>query len=179
MIYTLHMCATFTCRSNIAIKKSRQVDAQKFFDCLLTNIFEFQNNGNMFICGDFNSRCGEMLDFIQGVDNIEQRLVIDFTVNKYGHMFIDFLLNSNFCILNGRKCEDLNDFTCITSRGHSVVDYCIVSQDDVSLFSELKVTRASMLLIWLDMKAFLPQQLFPIIPFYPGKSMQVHVAHYR
>ena len=31
------------------LNSSRQVDAQKFFDCLLTNIFEFQNNGKMFM----------------------------------------------------------------------------------------------------------------------------------
>ena len=60
----------------------------------------------MFIYGDFNSRCGEMLGFIQGVDNLEERLVIDFNVNKYGHMFTECLLNSNFRILNG----DLSTF---------------------------------------------------------------------
>ena len=39
------------------------IDAQSFFDCLITSICEYQNKGKMFICGDFN-----MLDFIEGVD---------------------------------------------------------------------------------------------------------------
>ena len=143
------------------LNSSRQVDAQKFFDCLLANIFELQNDGKMFICGDFNSRCGDMLDFIQGIDDIEQRLVIDFNVNKYGHMFIDFLLNSNSCILNGRNDDESNDFTCITSRGHSVVDYCIVSQDDVSLFSEFKVTRATETINLVGHESILASAAFP------------------
>ena len=78
----------------------------------------------------FNSRSGNMLDFIQDVtvDDIESRLVIEFNGNEYGHMFIENLLDSNFSILNSRKCDGSNDFTCITSRGHSVVDNCIVGQ---------------------------------------------------
>ena len=47
---------------------------------------------------------------------------IDFNVNKYGHLLIEFLLNSNMCILNGRNCSS-NDFTCITFSGRSVVDF--------------------------------------------------------
>ena len=74
---------------------------RKFYDCLLTNICEYQNDGKCVICGDFNSRCGDMVDFI-GVDNVHERNVVDYNVNKYGHLLIDFLLNSNMCMLNGR-----------------------------------------------------------------------------
>ena len=34
---------------------SRQVDAQTFFDCLLTIIYEFQNNGKIFMCGSLTA----------------------------------------------------------------------------------------------------------------------------
>ena len=37
----------------------------------------------VYICRDFNSRIGDMLDFIEGVDVITDRNVIDFGINKY------------------------------------------------------------------------------------------------
>lgn len=41
-----------------------------------------------------------MDDFIVGVDELQQRNVIDFTLNKYGEHFIDFLINTNMSMLN-------------------------------------------------------------------------------
>ena len=94
------------CQSNLNIcvcylpplNSSRQIDAQSFYDCLLTNIYNYQNDGDLFICGDFNSRCGDMQAFIEGVDNIDYRKVLDYNVHKYGHFLIDFLLSSNMCM---------------------------------------------------------------------------------
>ena len=42
----------------------------KSYDCLLANSHEYQNHGCIFICGDFNSRCGDMVDFIEGIDDL-------------------------------------------------------------------------------------------------------------
>ena len=39
-----------------------------------------------------------------------------FQANKYGHSLIDFLINSNFCILNGRNSVK-NDFTSVSTKG--------------------------------------------------------------
>ena len=96
--------------------------------------------GLVYICGDFNSRCGDNDDFIAGVDNICERNIVDFKTNYYGNVLLEFLINSNLCLLNGRNFTH-NDFTSISAKGSSVVDYCIVSQDDLSLFSEFMVVR--------------------------------------
>ena len=66
--------------------------------------------GPVCLFGDFNSRCADLNDYIKGVDNLSDREVVDFQVNKYGHILLDFLMNSNFCILNGRNSIK-NDFT--------------------------------------------------------------------
>ena len=60
---------------------------------------------------------------------MSERNVADFKNNNYGNIFIDFLINTNMSMLNGRT-SDRNDFTCISSLGCSVVDYCIVNHDD-------------------------------------------------
>ena len=138
----------------------RQIDAQKFYDCLLTNIYEYQNQGKIFICGYFNSRCGDIVDFIEGIDDLDFRDVIDFNVNKYGHLLIDFLLNNNMCILNGRKSV-FNDFTCITSAGRSVVDYCLVSHDDLNTFSDFKVCKVTDVINEIGHETVLHSASFP------------------
>jgi len=95
------------------------------------DIFEYQNDGLVFICGDFNSRCGSLHDYISGVDVLPERNTVDFTVNSYGELFIVFLINTNLCILNGRNSVK-NDFRYISVKGCSVVDYCITPYDSLN-----------------------------------------------
>ena len=82
---------------------------------------------DMVILGrDFNARLGNMKDFIEGLDEIPPRTVIDETQNEHGKLFNDFLLQSKSCILNGR-IEPLKDsFTSISHKGRSIVDYFVV-----------------------------------------------------
>ena len=67
-------------------------------------INKYQNDGDISICGDFNSRCSDLEYFIAGVDDVPQRNVVDFKTKSYGEILIDFLINTNLCILNGRNC---------------------------------------------------------------------------
>ena len=87
------------------------------------------------ICGDFNSRIGEESDYIMGVDNIPVRNVIDATSNKHGDHLLEFLIDCNLCIVNGRV--GLNDFTHVSHRCSSVVDYVIVPLEQLSLSTHL------------------------------------------
>jgi hypothetical protein len=121
---------------------TRQVDVNGFYDALLSNIYEFQDCGTIFVCGDFNSRTGNLSDFIEGVDEVPERTIVDATNNEYGSVMIDFLINTNYCMLNGRNCIN-NDFTCVRTQGMSVVDYCLVNHNDLDLFKGFQVIRSS------------------------------------
>lgn len=57
----------------------------------------------------------------------------------------DFLSNVNFCILNGRNYLH-NDFTYVSTRGASVVDYCIVPYEKLTLFDNFEGIRAQQLI---------------------------------
>ena len=110
---------------------SRFFDVNTFYDSRLTDIYKYQGQGILFVCGDFNSRCGDLDDFIRGIDKVCEREIIDFSLNKYGKILIDFLINTNMCILNGRSnCN--NDFTSVSTNGHAVVDYCFVNHVDLN-----------------------------------------------
>ena len=46
------------------------------------------------------------------------------------------------CMLNGRNSVN-NDFTSVSTKGLSVVDYCVVCHDDISVFQEFSVVRTT------------------------------------
>ena len=120
---------------------TRQVDAADFYENLLANVYRFQKLGAFLIMGDLNSRCANSQDYIEGVDTIAERNVVDFSSNAYGELLIQFLISANCCILNGRNyCN--NDFTCVSTKGLSVVDYFIVPHENLHWFSDFTVTRS-------------------------------------
>ena len=80
-------------------------------------------------CGDSNSRCGDLHEC-----DIP-RNILDNTVNSYGKNYIDFFRVSNV-MLNGRGEAELGNFTTVSHRGLSVVDYCMVAQTRFHLFSK-------------------------------------------
>ncbi|CAC5378479.1 unnamed protein product [Mytilus coruscus] len=85
---------------------------------MLKQVYMYQNIGKLYICGDFNARCGDMQDFIEGVDDVQIRAVIDDVLNRNGEMLIEFLVDCNLCMLNGRIGKQ--NYTNISSKGKSV-----------------------------------------------------------
>jgi hypothetical protein len=76
-------------------ESSKPNDQEMFFENLLQQVYCNQTIGNIAICGDFNSRCGYYSDFIEGVDEISPRSVIDVNEHFNGDLFINFLTNIN------------------------------------------------------------------------------------
>ena len=59
-----------------AAEFTRHVDAEAFYCSLLEQIYAYQNMGQMFICGDLNSRVGTDTDFIEGVDDVRPLMLL-------------------------------------------------------------------------------------------------------
>ena len=53
------------------------------------------------------ARIVELQDFIPDVDNISNRVNIDDTQSGHYEEIIDFLLDSKFCVVNGRVTKEL------------------------------------------------------------------------
>ena len=115
----------------------RHMDVDSFFSDLMKKVYEYQNDDHLVICGDFNARIGCESDYIEGVDDVKPREVIDETLNSYGDHLLDFLINCNMCILNGRVGS--NDFTHVSRRGRSVVDYVYVPHEKFAQLSDFSV----------------------------------------
>ncbi|CAC5383691.1 unnamed protein product [Mytilus coruscus] len=107
----------------------------------MTYCNKYQTKGYTIICGDFNARCGSNTDYIEGVDDIKPRTTIDTTENYNGDLFCEFLSDTNFAMLNGRI--GINDFTYISPRGRSVVDYICVPYEQLESVLDFKIMRMS------------------------------------
>ena len=138
--YSFLTCVCYLVPSN----STYHVSPYEYFDNLLCQISEYQNIGPFCICGDFSARCGDSSDFIDGVDKLPLRSVIDYTHNAYSELFMDFLINVNCCIVNGRNSV-LNDYTFVSPCGCSVVDYCLIPYENLHNISNFSVIRASSL----------------------------------
>ena len=70
--------------------------------------------------GDVNWCFGNKKDYIDNVDDLRDRHILDANTNQHGQAFIDYLLETKMCILNGRFNKDHDGFTSISSKGTAV-----------------------------------------------------------
>ena len=76
----------------------------------------------MFICGDFSGQIGKHRD-VSDIDDLPSRKVIDDKLSGHGESLLEFLNDGKVCILNGRFDCTYDNYTCISHKGNSVVDY--------------------------------------------------------
>ncbi|VDI11860.1 Hypothetical predicted protein [Mytilus galloprovincialis] len=112
----------------------------------------YQNIGKLYICGDFNSRCGDAQDFIEGVDNVQIREIVDSVSNRNGDLLIEFLVDCNMCMVNGRIGSQ--DFTHIKGTGKSVVDYVLTPHEQSNEVINFKVNTMSDLVTELSLVGY-------------------------
>ena len=97
------------------------------YDCIINYVFTslrlyvFTTT----ITGDFNARMGNMKDYVEDLDEIPPRTVLDENQNEHGKLFNDFLLQSKMCVLDGRIDPLKDSYTSISHKGRSVVDYLV------------------------------------------------------
>ena len=117
---------------------TRAIDLNEFYDALMYQVHSVCKDKFFFICGDFNARCGNLEDYIPGVDNLPERDVIDYCINKEGETLCNFLIDTNCCILNGRNHVE-NGYTYVGTQGSSVVDYCLIPYEALDRVKEFRV----------------------------------------
>ena len=120
----------------------RLLDSVVFIEDKSSNNYSY----SFLICGDFNSRISVDPDFVEDdstahvsvlpngyvPDSYLQRFSEDFVhVNSNGLLLLKFSKQTGLRIMNGRMGDDygVGKFTFVGSRGSSVVDYILSSQD--------------------------------------------------
>lgn len=110
-----------------------------FFSHLVNELYTYSYADSIFICGDLNARIGNKCDHIMDIDDIPPRISIDEIVNGHGKSLLDFTRDSKFCILNGRLCPENDNYTFLSSRGKSVVDYIITPHECLNMCQKFEV----------------------------------------
>lgn len=125
-----------------------------FFKTLSDDILMYSNMGNVYLTGDFNSRTGQLPDFVENLNldrfislpdnytsNISNRLSQDKTVNAFGHKLISLLKMHSLLFVNGRLEHGKYTYHCVNRNGvgGSVVDYLITNQNNFEVISNFEI----------------------------------------
>ena len=152
----VYLCLCYISPSN----SSRQgiIDSSAY-DEILQNILHIKNITNdacnIILVGDLNSRIGQDCDYVADdsathldvlpddyiPDHAIPRSSQDQITNANGKLLLELLKQTGLRVANGRVCEDkhIGSFTFVGSRGSSLVDYCIVNPDLLSVFTSFYV----------------------------------------
>ena len=121
-------------------------NSDSFFNHLLSQSY-LLSEVDLFLCGgDLNARINTSSDFINGVDDIPHRKILDESKNKHGDAFTEFLLESKMCIINGRIDVGSDDFTSLSKKGKAVVDYFFCPHSNLEAIQKFKVHRITKLI---------------------------------
>ena len=115
-------------------------NSTEFFSHLVALVYASIESDFIALCGDLNARVGKQLDYIVDVDDIPERVVLDTKTNNHGDMFIEFLKDMKMCIINGRLIPTNDNYTCLSTRGKSVVDYFAVPHECLRFCRSFSVT---------------------------------------
>ncbi len=116
-------------------------DATGFYNHLVMILYRESDSDMIIMAGDLNSRIGSMKDCHD--TDIPVREIIDDSKNQHGHALIEFLQETNCCIVNGRFEKDTNAYTSVTKKGNSVVDYFVVPMCNLKHCMEFQVELCS------------------------------------
>ena len=114
--------------------------ADLFYEHLVSKMYEYDDIDLVVFMGDFNSRIGARADYIEGLDDVPPRTNIDGEVNDHGKSLLQFMLQTKTCVLNGRIDPLSDNFTSISHRGRSVVDYIIVPHEHLYMVKSFRVS---------------------------------------
>ena len=137
--------AVYTSPEGLTVYNSCEKRGIGLLEEKICKIFDIYENVDMMLAGDFNSRTGELDDFIiydspdfipelsenpsYDVDDFDISWAsMDKEVNNFGRDLISFCQSYGMHILNGRVSGNKNgDITCVANGGRSVVDYMLVN----------------------------------------------------
>ena len=118
-----------------------------FFDSISDDMRYYAYFGDVYLCGDMNSRTGCLSDSVEnlGLDryvdlpetdealtSIPERRSFDLSVNAFGHKLISLCKEHDLKIVNGRL--EPGRFTYLSSCGASLVDYFITQAKIIQIF---------------------------------------------
>ena len=161
---------------------SNGIDGKELLFKISNIVNELQADGHVYICGDFNSRIADSPGLIENdtsnghlplpddyiCDNFTRRSSQDLTTNSFCKDFLSLIMNNSLTIANGRTLGDFRgNYTCITPRGSSVVDYFAASSTIYHTISRMEVLPFTIFSDHRPLKITLANDILDITPSLP------------
>ena len=124
-------------------------DSSAFFANPISLVYSSMISDITLACGDINPRISNIDDFIASIDDIPSRQNIDTVKNTHGESLISFLLDTKICVL---VTPNLYNFTSISTKGKSVVDYFLTTHHCLKFCKELAVIPMNELITNYDLQ---------------------------
>ena len=80
---------------------------------------------------------------IGDLDSILARAILNNTKNMHGDSLINFLNETKMCGLNGRVSPDNNNYTFVSPRGKSIIDYIITDHHSLPYCQKFNIEQCS------------------------------------
>ena len=108
-------------------------DSDTFFAHLLAQLYVCTNYDHVIICGDFNT--------IENIDSnfLPNRKTTDTVKSGHWETFLEFVKDSKTCIVNARITPQYDNYTCVSTKGRSVVDYILTTHDNINNITKCQV----------------------------------------
>ena len=102
-----------------------------YFTMLEEEVTRYTESHHIILCGDFNSRTGRAPDYDNNINVLNERCNEDGVINKYGRSLLNFCINTELKIANGRMFDDkgIGRYTYYSPMGASTIDYMILRED--------------------------------------------------
>ena len=135
-------------------------NAPEFFDRILLEVYKCIDVDAIYFVGDLNAKLGGLKDYTD-IDPIAPRKVIDAAENNHGKAFREFLIESKCCTVNGRITSEFDNYTFVSTRGTSIVDYFFVPHDCLNDIDECKVDLCSEIISILGIESMISDNCKP------------------
>ncbi|CAC5418494.1 unnamed protein product [Mytilus coruscus] len=149
---------TCICFAYIPHEKSNfcQICEHDFHDIIENFVLEYKSKGSVIVCGDLNSRTGELYDNLE-TDNLDRLIYgvesddipsiskgrsMDKVTNVFGRKLLQMCYNTGLTIANGGLGDDGDGkFTFCSSKGQSVNDYVLVFTENYNRVADFNVLQ--------------------------------------
>ena len=116
------------------------LDNEQVLNKLTIELYRHSEADQVFVCGDFNTRIGEMDDNVLAGATSPPQVPLDLTTNLQGTRLINFVNDIKGVVVNGHVTPQRDYFISIAChKGKAVVDYHLCRQTDLSNVTSMAV----------------------------------------
>ncbi len=136
-------------------------DVIKILGHLIAQMYLFNDSDQIYLCGDYNGRIGNLTDIVHEIDSLSESKPLDKIVHGHWESLIELMQDAKQCVLNGRLNSENDNYTCISLHGSFVVDYIITPHDVYYKFQAFHVYTITDMMVACNLASLIGDRYKP------------------